>query len=31
MHQTDERASIADIRSLTDIYAEFLGRWLAAA
>jgi succinyl-diaminopimelate desuccinylase len=31
MHQTDERASIADIRSLTDIYREFLGRWLAAA
>jgi succinyl-diaminopimelate desuccinylase len=31
MHQADERASIADIRSLTDIYREFLGRWLAAA
>ena len=29
MHKVDERVAIADIRSLTDIYAALLRRFLA--
>ena len=31
MHQADERVAVTDIRALTGIYREFLGRWRAAA